>query len=287
MNTSKTSLRSLLSYTLFPLIMGTNITFLIVAVAQKWDLGSSFTYLLIANLIAMFLLEKAWIFKKEWDMSFFEFLRDFGYFGFNGILDAGVKLALGYLVISYTSPTQFLPLWVSVILAILVVEFFGYWYHRLGHIQHFLWKIHSIHHVPDKVNLLNNNTTNFLNIVFGSIIKILPLTLLGFCQESVFIAISLTTIHSFVVHVNADIKGGWLGIIFFTPEHHRLHHSTDMNEAQNFGVLITFWDRLFGTYLYQEGLIPKEVGVSHPEKYPKPFEVIKGFLFPFSRKQLW
>ncbi len=287
MNTFKTSLRSLLSYILFPLIIGTNISLLISAIHFHWDLGNTFTFLLICNLIGMYLLEKVWIFKKEWDMSFLEFLRDFGYFGFNGILDAGVKLGLGYLVITFTSPVQYLPLWLSAITAILVAEFFGYWYHRLGHIQHFLWKIHSIHHVPDKVNLLNNNTANFLNIVLGGFIKLLPLIILGFCQEAVFIAVSLTTIHSFVVHVNADIKGGWLGSIFLSPEHHRLHHSTNLKEAQNYAVLLTLWDRVFGTYLYKEGLTPKKVGVTQSKEYPRPFEVVKGFLFPFTSKWLW
>ncbi len=167
MTTSQNARRKFFSHALFPLILGTNITLLILAVMQGWDLGSSFTYMLFGNLGGMFLLEKIWLFKKEWDISFMEFLRDFGYFGFNGLVDAGVKLGLGYLVIIYSPPAQALPLWASAILAILMVEFFGYWYHRLGHEIHFLWKIHSIHHVPDKVNLLNNNTANFLNIAFG------------------------------------------------------------------------------------------------------------------------
>lgn len=287
MNTSKNTTKNVLSYLLFPLIMGVNISFLLIAIKNNWDLGSSFTNLLIGNLVAMFLLEKVWTFKQEWSTSLTEFIRDISYFGFNGLLDAGVKLGLGYLVITYTPPAQLLPLWLSTILALLVVEFFGYWYHRLGHIHHFLWKIHSIHHVPDKVNLWNNNTANFLNIVFGGIAKLLPLILLGFCQEAVFIAVSLTTIHSFVVHVNADIKGGWLGHVFFTPEHHRLHHSTDIEEAQNFSVLLTLWDRVFGTYIYKCGRVPNEIGVTHPESYPKPSQVIKGFLFPFTKKRLW
>ena len=287
MNTNQNQVRKIFSYVLFPFIVGTNISLLIVSITQGWDLGSSFTYMLLGNIVGMFFLEKIWFFKKEWNTNLAELIRDFGYFGFNGLLDAAVKFGIGYLVITYASPTQLMPLWVSAILAILVVEFFGYWYHRIGHVNHFLWKIHSIHHVPDKVNLLNNNTANFLNIVFGTAIKLLPLTLLGFCKEAVFIATSLTTIHSYVVHVNADIKGGWLNAIFMSPEHHRMHHSTVIQEAKNFAVLLTFWDKIFGTYVYQKGMVPKEVGVQNPENYPKPFEVVKGFLFPFTSKRLW
>lgn len=287
MNTLSSRIKTLFSYSLFSLIVGINISLLITAVMNKWDLGNTFSYLLLGNIGGMFLLEKVWRFKKEWDMNWREFFRDFGYFGFNGLVDAGVKLGLGYVAISYAPPAQTLPLWLSALLAILIAEFFGYWYHRLGHFQHFLWKIHSIHHVPDKVNLLNNNTANFLNITFSGITKLLPLLLLGFSQEAVFIATSLITIHSYVVHVNADVKGGWLGAIFLTPEHHRLHHSTDLHEAQNFATLLTFWDRVFGTYVYQQNRVPIEVGVVHPEAYPRPSQVIQGFLFPFTRKRLW
>lgn len=287
MKTIKGTFRELLSHTLFPLILFGNISILVLSIINNADLESIFTYLLIGNIVVMFFLEKALVFKREWNMSFIEFIRDIGYFSFNGLIDALVKIGLGYFVISYASPTQSLPIALSTTLAILIVEFFGYWYHRLGHTNHFLWKIHSIHHVPSKVNLLNNNTANFLNIAFGGIIKLFPLILLGFSKEAVFIATSLTTIHSYVVHVNADIKGGWLGKLFFTPEHHRLHHSTIVDEAKNFAVLITFWDYVFGTYVYKRGMVPKNIGVDHPESYPKPNQVIKGLLFPFTKKRLW
>ena len=279
--------RTVLTHTIFPFILFGNISALVLIVQKHGELASLFNYLLISNLIVLYVLEKLLTFKASWSMTAREFLRDVGYFGFNGLIDACVKIGLGFIVISYASPTQILPLWLSSILAILIVEFFGYWYHRLGHVNHFLWKIHSIHHVPNKVNLLNNNTANFLNIAFGTGIKLLPLVLFGFNIEAVFIAVSLTTIHSYVVHMNADIKGGWLNTLFLSPEHHRFHHSTNIEEAGNFAVLLTVWDRIFGTYVFEEGKTPVKIGVQNEEMYPKPFQLIQGFLFPFTDKKLW
>ncbi len=286
MNTIKRQLNKALSNVAFPGIISINISLLIAAIIYEWNLGTSFSYLLIGNIIGMFFIEKILTFRKEWNITFLEFLRDFGYFGFNGLIDAAVKLALGYIAILYAPQTSQLPLWLSSIIAIIIVEFFGYWYHRIGHENHFLWKVHSIHHVPNKVNLFNNNTANFLNIVLGTSLKLLPLVLLGFSKESVFIATSITTIHSYVVHINADIKAGPLKHIFLSPEHHRLHHSTVIQEAKNFAVLLTLWDRIFGTYVYKKSA-PKIVGVKKPEMYPKPFEVFKGLVFPFTSKRLW
>ena len=287
MKTQTNLFRTIMRHTIFPLVLFGNISALVLIVMKQMELASSFNYLLITNLIVLFVLEKILTFKNSWNMSVKEFLRDFGYFGFNGLIDTGVKMGLGFIVISYASPTGTLPLWLSSILAILIVEFFGYWYHRLGHENHFLWKIHSIHHVPDKVNLLNNNTANFLNIAFGTGIKLLPLILLGFSAEAVFIAVSLTTIHSYVVHMNTDIRGGWLNAIFLSPEHHRFHHSTVIEEAGNFAVLLTIWDRAFGTYVFEEDKTPEKIGVQNEEHYPRPFQLIKGFLFPFTAKKLW
>ena len=287
METPRINFHNVLTKILFPFILVSNILLLIFAVSSRLDLAMSFNILLIGNLVVLFVLEKVLMFRSNWNINLKEFFRDFGYFGFNGLMDTGVKLILGFIVINYSSPTRSIPFWISVMIAILIVEFFGYWYHRLGHENHFLWKIHSIHHVPDKVNLLNNNTANFLNIVFGTTVKLLPLILLDFDQQSVFIAVSLTTIHSYVVHMNADVRGGWLNQIFLSPEHHRFHHSTVIHEAKNFGVLLTLWDKVFGTYFLNEGMTPEIVGVANPDDYPKPFQVVRGFLFPFTKKRLW
>jgi sterol desaturase/sphingolipid hydroxylase (fatty acid hydroxylase superfamily) len=44
-----------------------------------------------------------------------------------------------------------------------------------------------------------------------------------------------------VQHANADL-------VFWMPRPvHRLHHNLDMRE-HNFGILVDWWDRLFGTY---------------------------------------
>ncbi|WP_233490907.1 sterol desaturase family protein [Pseudodesulfovibrio indicus] len=52
--------------------------------------------------------------------------------------------------------------------------------------------------------------------------------------------------------LDADRK---LRLFLVTPDMHRVHHSTDMREAnRNFGFTVPFWDRLFGTYKDQPDL---------------------------------
>ena len=48
------------------------------------------------------------------------------------------------------------------------------------------------------------------------------------------------------------------------PAHHRLHHSTVMEEASNFASAIALWDIAFGTFVYSPGLASEAVGVANP-----------------------
>jgi hypothetical protein len=62
-------------------------------------------------------------------------------------------------------------------------------------------------------------------------------------------------------HTNSVFKGEkWLGYIFTTPSLHRTHHSTERSEHDNnYGAILSVWDRLFGTVLEVE---PKKIGIN-------------------------
>lgn len=46
---------------------------------------------------------------------------------------------------------------------------------------------------------------------------------------------------------------GWLENIFLSPSQHHLHHSKEPRHwDKNFGLLLSVWDKLFGTFLYSE-----------------------------------
>ena len=56
-------------------------------------------------------------------------------------------------------------------------------------------------------------------------------------------------------HANGRLPASvdrWLRRIVVTPDMHRVHHSSAMDETNsNFGFNICWWDRLFGTYRAQ------------------------------------
>ena len=269
----------------YPAVLLANGALLIYAIAADVALESVTLPALLASLGALFVLER-WIpHRRSWNPSFKEGLRDFFYFGMNGGIDVAVKMGLAFAIAALASGGLVtwhngLPFWPAALIAILIADFAGYWLHRWGH-HGWLWKVHGVHHTPDKVNTWNNNTIHFINTVYSGLSKTLPLWLLGFAPDVIVAAAYVSTLWSFAVHANVDVDLGWFDRLVMSPVHHRLHHSTKIDEAGNFATVTTLWDRLFGTFVYEPGLEPVEVGVVEPETFPAPNAVLQNQLHPF------
>jgi len=245
-------------------------------------LEAALTITFMISLIMLGILETLIPFRPDWQPDRREWLQNLAQFLPNGLLDNGGQLLAILIAMQLGTSEQRLPLLIAVPLAILISEFFSYWIHRLGHEVPWLWKIHGIHHTPGKVNLVNTNTIHFLDMFLSSLISALPLVLLGFSGEAIAIALFITGLQNFVVHVNADIRLGKAGVIFMGPAHHRLHHSVIVSEAQNYGTSIALWDHVFGTFVVPDKE-PAEVGIAAPHAFPAPSELLKSQLYPFHK----
>jgi len=264
----------------YPALLAANAALVTWAVATGASLETATMAGLLGTILTLFVLEWAMPYDRDWRPDGKEALRDFFYFGLNGGMDAIVKLGIAFAVAAIGVWDNSLSFGVALPVAILIADLVGYWVHRWGHLG-WLWKVHGVHHTPDKVNTWNNNTIHFVNSVYSGVAKTLPLALLGFDPAVIVIAAYATTIQSYAVHANIDVELGWLGYLIMGPAHHRLHHSTVIEEAGNFASAITLWDIAFGTFVYAPGLAPEEVGVADPETFPSPLNVFRNQLHPF------
>ncbi len=235
--------------------------------------------LVLINLTFLWFLEWLIPFKKKWKMDKKGFLVNLKYFGINAAADSLGKLSAIFIAMKLTAGTVDLPLYYSVPLAVIALEFFGYWIHRSTHQDGLLWRVHSIHHTPNKIFTWNNNKMHPLNIVLLKIGRLTSLIVIGFSAETIFLATTFALLQNYISHVNADIRGGLLSYIIGTPELHRLHHSTNREEALNYSAVIPYWDMIFGTFLNQQEV--ESIGVHNPEDYPN--EIKQELLFPFRK----
>jgi sterol desaturase/sphingolipid hydroxylase (fatty acid hydroxylase superfamily) len=77
----------------------------------------------------------------------------------------------------------------------------------------------------------------------------IPLVLVGFKPADIVLMYSITQTYGIIVHTNYIGKLGWLGYVFVTPSHHRVHHASNVPYLdKNMGMCLIIWDRIFGTF---------------------------------------
>jgi hypothetical protein len=142
---------------------------------------------------------------------------------------------------------------VQVLIALFILDFFGYLRHRLMHSK-YLWPFHSIHHSSRQIDWLSterNHPINFLIIVtLNLVVLIAVFDFLYVATLSVLIRRS----YGFFVHSNIKVCYGPLDYVFVSPLFHRWHH-TDAKEGEgkNFAIMFSFIDVLFGSYRLPKG----------------------------------
>ena len=145
-----------------------------------------------------------------------------------------------------------IPIWALWIITFISIDLVFYVYHRMSHRIRFLWAIHLSHHSSEEMNF----AVSFRQAWFGPISKIpffMGLPLLGFDPTIVAVAGAISTLWGIVGHTQVIGKLGPLEWILTTPSHHRVHQGSNKQDIdKNYGNLLIFWDRLFGTFEPEE-----------------------------------
>lgn len=245
------------------------------------------TGVLILTLVVM---ERFWPADRKWAMTWRSFARDIQFFVVNGLTIFLTNMAFSFIGIEagkdHQGPLTNLPLWLSVPIAVLAIEFFQYWLHRISHeasgpMGRLLWRSHAAHHLPEQVYVLMHPAGHPINtFIVRGIITLVPVYLLGLPPEGIIIALLVMGIQGIVSHSNLDLRAGWFNYIFVGSELHRYHHSADIKEAGNFATALSILDILFGTFVYRPGEMPAEVGIADPS-YPRSGQVLRIMLLPF------
>jgi sterol desaturase/sphingolipid hydroxylase (fatty acid hydroxylase superfamily) len=228
-------------------------------------------------------LERIIPYDRTWHPASWEWRRDGIYCAMTligGGLARGAILSLGSLVAPVHAR---LPLGVEIAVAIGVVSLCSYSYHRLSHRVPWLWKMHGVHHAPHKVNVANNNVSQFLDAALHLAVTHLPLLLLGLSQQAVFAAIVFRVALSYGAHANIDVTLGWLNYLVVGPEQHRLHHSPEPHELGHYALDLPLWDLVFGSFTWQPARAPRRVGLRHPASFPTPRAILVNQLHAFRR----
>jgi sterol desaturase/sphingolipid hydroxylase (fatty acid hydroxylase superfamily) len=145
-----------------------------------------------------------------------------------------------------------LPPVLAWIIAVLALDMAIYWQHVLFHRQRLLWRVHRMHHADLDIDASTGIRFHPIEIVLSMLIKLAVVLVLGPPAGAVILFEILLNGCAVFNHANVRIPlsvDRVLRLFLVTPDQHRVHHSTDMREANmNFGFNFPWWDRMFRTY---------------------------------------
>ncbi|MGF1557942.1 MAG: sterol desaturase family protein [Flavobacteriaceae bacterium] len=189
--------------------------------------------------------------------------------GFTNILKD--SLGLGLILVTYPflleklALTEIKATWLVWFVAFIVIDFAGYWNHRLSHRVNFFWNQHVIHHSSEEFNLACALRQSVSNLIGYFPLFLLPAALVGVPYEVIAILAPIHLFAQFWYHTQHIGKMGWLEYIIVTPSQHRVHHAINPEYIdKNLGQILSIWDRWFGTFQEELAEVPPQYGVLKP-----------------------
>lgn len=144
------------------------------------------------------------------------------------------------------------PYPISVITAVIALDFVIYIQHIMVHAVPVLWRLHRVHHADLDYDVTTGARFHPVEIILSMLIKFATIMVLGPPVVAIIIFEVLLNTTAMFNHSNVKIPLGIdriLRLFVVTPDMHRVHHSVEDDETNsNFGFNLPWWDRLFGTY---------------------------------------
>lgn len=136
------------------------------------------------------------------------------------------------------------------LLGFFMYTFIQFGTHYLYHKVRLLWCLHEVHHSAVKMDATTGLRTSIFDIVSLDILYIL-IPLCGVHPIVYFILYSLNKIWGTFIHFSEKIVSRIpvLEYILVTPGAHHIHHASNIQYLdKNYGEVIPWYDKLFGTY---------------------------------------
>ena len=181
-----------------------------------------------------------------------------------------------------------LPRPVQIALAVVLLDYTLWIWHRINHVVPFFWRFHLVHHVDRDMDASTAFRFHFGEQALSVGYRVAQIVVLGVDPVSVWIWQGLLAVSVVFHHSNARLPlrlERALVRVIVTPRMHGIHHSNYRNEANgNWSSLFSAWDYLHGTVLLGVPQDAVEIGVP---AYGREEEVTLGriLLMPFGKQK--
>ena len=206
-----------------------------------------------------------------------------------GVLHAAyVRVAGGFSLALFAS----WPAVGAVAASFVVSDFLQWLHHRIRHGVPVFWWFHEIHHAQRELNPLTDLRVHPVEHLVAWTVIFVPMIVFQLTPYALGVGV-VVTLYTKFVHANVRTNLGPLRHLLVSPQFHRVHHSRDARHRDtNFGVVLTVWDRMFGTLYPRYDEYP-DTGLDEvpfaPPAHWSPLAWLGGlvgeFWYPFAR--LW
>ena len=176
------------------------------------------------------------------------------------------------------------PVWVELLLAVMILDFIAqYVAHYLLHRVAWMWKFHLVHHSDTAVDATTGTRHHPGDYFIRELFALATILITGMPVAFYIIYRISSILFTYFSHANIGLPV-WLdkmiSVIFITPNMHKFHHHFERPWTDsNFGNIFSFWDRIFGTLVYDD---PKKVQYGVDVVDPsKSEDLIYQFKLPF------
>ena len=177
----------------------------------KWM--SAYLPVIVCAAILLPLLERIMPHRRDWQPDWKEWNTDALYavviqIAMPPLLALLVVLGLSDLTRPYLHSSYWphhWPILAQGILMVLLVDLMRYWVHRFAHTNPTLWRLHAVHHSPDKLYWLNTARFHPLEKVLQFTFDSLPFILLGVNEYVLAFYFVCYAVNGFYQHSNVHL----------------------------------------------------------------------------------
>lgn len=218
----------------------------------------------------LLVLERVLPYRRDWQRNDGQIPADLGHTLLNkGLVQFTIVQLMGLPFFAQREATWLAgqPLLWQAAAGLLAAEFGLYWAHRFSHEWPVLWRFHAVHHSVRRLWLVNTGRFHFVDSNLSVLASVPFLLVTGISMDAIILVSAITAYIGILTHCNVETRCGVLSYFFNTPNLHRWHHSTRLEEGNNnYGQNLVLWDQLFGTFLIKPVALLGEIGIR--EKMP-------------------
>ncbi|MBW2937285.1 sterol desaturase family protein [Aureisphaera sp. CAU 1614] len=149
------------------------------------------------------------------------------------------------------------PVWVKLVLSLMVLDLIAqYGVHYFLHKVTWMWRLHLVHHTDKNVDVTTGTRHHPLDFVLRELFALLAVVIMGMPISYYFFYRILSVLFTYWTHANLNLpfwldKG--LSYVIVTPNMHKFHHHFQLPWTdRNYGNMLSIWDRIFGTFVYDD-----------------------------------